>query len=35
MAALKNYIDAVRDLPLTQKSKDEMLGGTAAALLNL
>ena len=35
MAALKNYIDAVRDLPLTQKSKDEMLGGTAAALLKL
>ena len=33
MAALKNYIDAVRDLPLAQKSKDEMLGGTAAALL--
>jgi hypothetical protein len=24
MVALKNYIDAVRDLPLTQKSKDEI-----------
>jgi hypothetical protein len=35
IAALKNYIDAVRDLPLTQESKDEMLGGTAAALLKL
>jgi predicted TIM-barrel fold metal-dependent hydrolase len=35
MAALHDYIDAVRRLPLAKKQKDAMLGDTAARLLKL
>jgi hypothetical protein len=35
MAALRDYINAVRQLPLDQKQKDSMLSGTAAELLKL
>jgi predicted TIM-barrel fold metal-dependent hydrolase len=33
--ALRDYINAVRQLPLEEKQKDAMLGGTAAALLKI
>ncbi len=35
MTALREYIDAVRRLPLEEKQKQAMLGGTAAELLKL
>jgi aminocarboxymuconate-semialdehyde decarboxylase len=35
MSALKNYIDAVRRLPLDGASHEKILGGTAAELLKL
>jgi len=35
MDALRTYIDVVRGLPLPPKSRDDMLGDTAAALLRL
>ena len=35
MAELRNYIDAVRDLALDPKSKENILAGTAADLLKL
>ena len=35
MEALKNYIEAIRRLPLDEKSKEDVLGGTAARLLKL
>jgi len=35
MKELRDYINAVRGLPLDEKQKDAMLGGTAARLLKL
>ena len=35
MGALRDYIDAIRDLPLTDAEKDAIMGGTAAGLLGL
>ena len=35
MAALRDYIDAIRGLPLTDAEKDAIMGGTAAKLLGL
>jgi predicted TIM-barrel fold metal-dependent hydrolase len=35
MKELKNYIETIRNLPLDQKSKEKILGDTAAALLKL
>ena len=35
MAALRAYVNAVRQLPLEQNQKDAMLGGTAAELLKV
>jgi hypothetical protein len=35
MSELKNYIDAVRRLPLDGASHEKILGGTAAELLKL
>ncbi len=35
MVALKNYIDAVRDLPLRRRVKMRCLAALAAALLRL
>jgi aminocarboxymuconate-semialdehyde decarboxylase len=35
MNELKNYIETIRNLPLDEKSKERMLGDTAAALLKL
>jgi hypothetical protein len=35
MSELKNYIDAVRRLPLHGASHEKILGGTAAELLKL
>jgi predicted TIM-barrel fold metal-dependent hydrolase len=35
MKELKNYIETIRNLPLDEKSKEKMLGDTAAALLKL
>ena len=35
MQELKNYIEAVRNLPLDAGSKSKILGGTAAELLSL
>jgi predicted TIM-barrel fold metal-dependent hydrolase len=35
MRELKNYIETIRNLPLDQKSKEKILGGTAAVLLKL
>jgi predicted TIM-barrel fold metal-dependent hydrolase len=35
MAELKNYIEAIRRLPLDEKTRDDVLAGTAARLLKL
>jgi len=35
MAELRNYVAAVRKLPLNEKHRDDMLGGTAVRLLKL
>jgi aminocarboxymuconate-semialdehyde decarboxylase len=35
MKELKNYIETIRNLPLDEKSKEKMLGDTAAVLLKL
>jgi predicted TIM-barrel fold metal-dependent hydrolase len=35
MDELKNYIEAIRRLPLDDKSREDILGGTAARLLKL
>jgi len=35
MDELKNYIEAIRRLPLNEQSKEDVLGGTAARLLKL
>jgi aminocarboxymuconate-semialdehyde decarboxylase len=35
MRELKNYIETIRNLPLEQKSKEKILGDTAAVLLKL
>ena len=35
MAALRDYIDAIRELPLSDDEKDAIMGGTAASLLGL
>ena len=35
MDELKNYIEAIRRLPLDDKSREDILGGTAARLLTL
>jgi predicted TIM-barrel fold metal-dependent hydrolase len=35
MKELKNYIETIRNLPLDQKSKEKILGDTAAVLLKL
>jgi hypothetical protein len=35
MAELKNYINAIHDLPLDDARKEAILGDTAAALLKL
>jgi aminocarboxymuconate-semialdehyde decarboxylase len=35
MTELRNYVDAVRHLALDEKSKEKILGGTAAGLLGL
>jgi aminocarboxymuconate-semialdehyde decarboxylase len=35
MDELKNYIEAIRRLPLDVQSKEDILGGTAARLLKL
>ena len=35
MDALRDYIDAIRALPLTDAEKDAIMGGTAAGLLGL
>ena len=35
MSALRDYIDAIRGLPLTDAEKDAIMGGTAAGLLGL
>jgi predicted TIM-barrel fold metal-dependent hydrolase len=35
MTELRNYVEAVRKLPLGEKDRDDMLGGTAARLLKL
>jgi hypothetical protein len=32
MDELKNYIEAIRRLPLDDKSREDILGGTAARL---
>jgi aminocarboxymuconate-semialdehyde decarboxylase len=33
MSELRNYVEVVRQLPLSEKSRADMLGGTAARLL--
>jgi aminocarboxymuconate-semialdehyde decarboxylase len=33
MSELRNYLEVVRQLPLSEKSRADMLGGTAARLL--
>ena len=35
MTELRNYVEAVRKLPLSAKSREDMLGGTAARLLKM
>ena len=35
MSELRNYVDAVRRLPLSVKNREDMLGGTAAKLLKI
>jgi hypothetical protein len=35
MTELRNYIDAIRDLPLDERTKEKILAGTAAGLLGL
>jgi predicted TIM-barrel fold metal-dependent hydrolase len=35
MSELRNYVEAVRQLPIGEKSREDMLGGTAARLLKI
>jgi aminocarboxymuconate-semialdehyde decarboxylase len=35
MSDLRRYVDTLRGLPLAEKTKNAMLGGTAAALLKI
>jgi len=35
MAELREYIEAVCQLPLSEKNREDMLGGTAARLLRI
>jgi len=35
MAELRKYIEAVCQLPLSEKNREDMLGGTAARLLRI
>jgi len=35
MSELRNYIETIRGLPLSEQSKEAVLGGTAARLLKL